>query len=168
MRFPCAYCSHSSLGAASVSSLLVAWTASAPGTARMPREKSNSSPNFLRFVSVAFYDPLQTPEKSEHKSLIKPFSGPYVTSVGGTIKARPELAANISGGGPSVIIGRDDYQNNLVDRYLGKYPDLYEGLFVYARCRYLAFSYFYLCSPEGRGYPRRLRASARLPIYRER
>ena len=91
---------------------------------------------------MAFYDPLQKPEKSEHKSLTKPFSGPFVTSVCGTIKARPELAANLSGGGFSVFTERDDYQNNVVDRYLGKYPDLYEGLFVYPRRRDLAFSYF--------------------------
>ena len=67
------------------------------------------------------------------------FAGPHVTSVGGTRNARPELAANISGGGFSVYYDREDYQNRAVNRYLMRYPGLYEGLFKCVRCPDLAF-----------------------------
>ena len=88
------------------------------------------------------------PEKCLYKSLIRLawFAGPYVTSVGGTIKARPEMAANLSGGGFSVFIESQNYQDTAVNRYLKLYPDLYDGLFECVRCRDLAFSYFVICA----------------------
>ena len=97
-----------------------------------------------------FYDPFQTPEKHEHKSLTRPswFTGPYVTSVGGTIKARPEIAANLSGGGFSTYYDRENYQNAAVTRYFRRpeYDGLHRGLFQWVRCRDLAFSYFVICA----------------------
>ena len=94
---------------------------------------SNSSPNFLRLVRVAFYDPFQTPEKGEYKSLtrLQRFVGPFITSVGGTVKARPQIAASLSGGGFSIHMERDPYQITAVDDYLEEWvPDghRYEGL----------------------------------------
>ena len=74
------------------------------------------------------------------------FAGPHVTSVGGTIKARPEFAANLSGGGFSFYMGRHNFQVNSAYRYLMRYPGLYDGLFEYARCRDLAFSYVVICA----------------------
>ena len=77
------------------------------------------------------------------------FAGPYVTSVGGTARFRPEIAANLSGGGFSRYFGRPRYQRFAVKEYLLKYPDLYEGLFKCALCqlcRDLALSYFVICA----------------------
>ena len=119
---------------------------------------SDSSPNFLQPVRVVFYDPFQTPEKHEHTSLTRPswFTGPYVTSVGGTIKARPEIAANISGGGFSTYFLREVEQYAAVTLYFGLpgYLELYNGLFECVRCRDLAFSYFVvICAATGLAAP---------------
>ena len=92
---------------------------------------------------MAFYDPFQTPEKHECKSLTRPpwFASPYIAGVGGTIKTLPELAANLSGGGFSVYMERENFQNTAAEHYLAQYPALYEDLCECARCLDLAFSY---------------------------
>ena len=120
-----------------------------------------------------FMIPSQTSEKREHKSLTRPpwFTGPYATSVGGTIRARPEIVANISGGGFSIYFNREDYQNAAVTRYLRRpeYLGLYTGVFKCVRCRNLVlFLTLLFVQPSWSSLPRRLRASRRLPIHHER
>ena len=70
------------------------------------------------------------------------FSGPYVTSVGGTTNFRPEIAANLSGGGFSFYFPRPDYQRSVVLEYLRAHIDFYDGLYKYVRYRDLSLSYF--------------------------
>ena len=99
---------------------------------------------------MTFYDYFQAPDKYKYKSLTRPprFSGPYVTSVGGTTKFLPEAAANLSGGGFSWYFDTPEYQRRAVAKYLNRYPDRYDGLFKCARCqahfRDLAFSYLFV------------------------
>ena len=111
---------------------------------------SDSLPNFLQPVRVA-YDPFQTSEKREYKSLtsLPRFVGGYVTSVGGTVKARPELAANLSGGGFSIHMRSELYQETENKDYLkGWAPnnERYESFYMCARYPDLAFSYFVICA----------------------
>ncbi|KAH9967563.1 subtilisin-like protein [Russula dissimulans] len=53
-----------------------------------------------------------------------PSSCPYVTSVGGTIGANPEIAADFSGGGFSNYFPRPDYQNASVSEYLQNFRSI--------------------------------------------
>ena len=113
-------------------------------------EMSDSLPNFLQPVRV-LYDPFQTPERREYKSLTRlpRFVGAYVTSVGGTVKARPELAANLSGGGFSIVMGSESYQEDENEDYLERWAPNnrgYHGFYKCARYRDLAFSYFVICA----------------------
>ena len=55
--------------------------------------------------------------------------GPYVTTVGGTVKVNPEVAANFSGGGFSNYFSRPSYQNGAVSSYLQGIGGLNNGLF---------------------------------------
>ena len=71
------------------------------------------------------------------------FSGPYVTSVGGTRNFRPEMAANLSGGGFSWYFETPDYQLGAVIDYLFLYPEFYDGLYKCARCCDLTHSSSY-------------------------
>ena len=68
------------------------------------------------------------------------FAGPYVTSVGGTTQFRPEIAANLSGGGFSFYFMTPEYQLGVVLDYFQLDPDLYDGLYKCARCRDLTLS----------------------------
>ena len=111
---------------------------------------SDSLPNFLQPVREA-YDSFQTPEKREYKSLTRLpyFVGGYVTSVGGTVKALPELAANLSGGGFSIHIGNEPYQTPAIQSYLAEWDsdrERYQGSYECAHYRDLAFSYFVICA----------------------
>ena len=78
------------------------------------------------------------------------FTGPHVTSVGGTTNFRPEMAANISGGGFSYFFVRPDYQDATVIPYLLKYPEFYPGYYKCVRCqtryRDLTLSCFVTCA----------------------
>ena len=55
--------------------------------------------------------------------------GPYVTTVGGTVKVNPEVAANFSSGGFSNYFSRPSYQNGAVSSYLQGINGLNNGLF---------------------------------------
>jgi hypothetical protein len=86
------------------------------------------------------------------------FSGPWVTSVGGTM-AIPEVAMPLSGGGFSEYFRRPMYQNGAVLTYLQNLGSQYAGLY---KCVPVASSVviqsdlFILCnlySPVGRGVP---------------
>jgi hypothetical protein len=46
------------------------------------------------------------------------FTGPFVTSVGGTTSAKPEIAVTLSGGGFSTHFTRPAYQANVVNDYV--------------------------------------------------
>jgi tripeptidyl-peptidase-1 len=83
------------------------------------------------------------------------FAGPWVTSVGGTTGARPEIAASISGGGFSSYFKRPKYQDRAVSKFLQYFGTEYPGHYECVRCLPLPdlFLLFNLCSPLGRGYP---------------
>jgi tripeptidyl-peptidase-1 len=66
-----------------------------------------------------------------------PASCPWVTSVGGTTGARPEIAASISGGGFSSYFKRPKYQDRAVSKFLQYFGTEYPGHY----------------DPLGRGYP---------------
>ncbi|KAF8264503.1 subtilisin-like protein [Lactarius quietus] len=66
-----------------------------------------------------------------------PSSCPYVTSVGGTFRQDPEVAATISGGGFSNHFPRPVYQNPAVPKFLEQLGNRYNGLY----------------NPAGRGIP---------------
>ncbi|KAF8491624.1 subtilisin-like protein [Russula emetica] len=66
-----------------------------------------------------------------------PASCPFVTTVGGTAKVNPEVAASLSGGGFSNYFSRPSYQNGNVFSYLQGIGSQYSGLF----------------NTTGRGYP---------------
>ena len=77
------------------------------------------------------------------------FAGPYVTSVGGTTLFRPEIAAELSGGGFSFYFERPVYQDGAVLNYLEKFPD--NNIYIKCahcqfRCRDMTFSYFVICA----------------------
>ena len=62
------------------------------------------------------------------------FTGPWVTSVGGTTGAYPEVAAKISGGGFSLYFPRPPYQDLAVPTFLQNIGSQYYGLFKSVRC----------------------------------
>ncbi|KAF8491622.1 subtilisin-like protein [Russula emetica] len=66
-----------------------------------------------------------------------PASCPFVTTVGGTTRVNPEVAANFSGGGFSNYFARPSYQDRAVSSYLQNIGRQYSGLF----------------NTSGRGYP---------------
>ncbi|KAH9053077.1 subtilisin-like protein [Lactarius vividus] len=66
-----------------------------------------------------------------------PATCPYVTSVGGTTKFVPEVAAELSGGGFSNYFGRPPYQNVVVPAFLQRLGSQYNGMY----------------NPGGRGVP---------------
>ncbi|KAH9011974.1 subtilisin-like protein [Lactarius deliciosus] len=66
-----------------------------------------------------------------------PATCPWVTSVGGTTRYNPEVAASLSGGGFSVLFPQPSYQNNAVPPFTLNLGGQYKGLF----------------NPEGRGVP---------------
>ncbi|KAI9450598.1 subtilisin-like protein [Lactarius psammicola] len=66
-----------------------------------------------------------------------PATCPWVTSVGGTIKHEPEVAAQFSGGGFSNHFPRPPYQDEVVATYLRNLGGQYSGLY----------------NPAGRGIP---------------
>ena len=91
------------------------------------------------------------------------FAGPYVTSVGGTTKNDPEIAAKISGGGFSSYFPRPLYQDQLVPLWFLQPGHQYPGRFKCARCRDLnSFLTLYFVQPFGSWLPRYLRASTQL------
>ena len=55
--------------------------------------------------------------------------GPYVTTVGGTVKVNPEVAANFSGGGFSNYFSRPSYQERAVSSYLQNLGPMNHSLF---------------------------------------
>ena len=59
------------------------------------------------------------------------FVGPYVTSVGGTTRQNPEVAATFSGGGFSIYFPRPIYQNPAVPNFLEKLGNQYDGMYKY-------------------------------------
>ncbi|KAF8265083.1 peptidase S8/S53 domain-containing protein [Lactarius quietus] len=58
-----------------------------------------------------------------------PASCPWITTVGGTIGAYPEVGANTSGGGFSNYFERPSYQNSDVSAFLETLGSQYEGLY---------------------------------------
>jgi len=63
------------------------------------------------------------------------FTGPYVTSVGGTQGIDPEVAADLSSGGFSNYFEVPPYQKKAVATYLENLGDKYDGLYKCVRCR---------------------------------
>ena len=59
------------------------------------------------------------------------FAGPYVTSVGGTTRQNPEVAATFSGGGFSIYFPRPIYQDPAVPNFLEKLGNQYDGMYKY-------------------------------------
>ncbi|KAH9035784.1 subtilisin-like protein [Lactarius pseudohatsudake] len=66
-----------------------------------------------------------------------PATCPWVTSVGGTTRILPEVAASLSGGGFSNYFQRPDYQNDDVNAFLRRLGRKYDGMYT----------------PSGRGIP---------------
>ncbi|KAH8980026.1 subtilisin-like protein [Lactarius hatsudake] len=66
-----------------------------------------------------------------------PATCPYVTTVGGTTKSNPEVAAGLSGGGFSNYFERPAYQNVVVPAFLQSLGSQYNGMY----------------NPGGRGIP---------------
>ncbi|KAH9164685.1 subtilisin-like protein [Lactarius sanguifluus] len=66
-----------------------------------------------------------------------PATCPYVTTVGGTTKSVPEVAAELSGGGFSNYFERPPYQNVVVPAFLQSLGSQYDGMY----------------NPGGRGIP---------------
>ena len=66
--------------------------------------------------------------------------GPYVTTVGGTVKVNPEVAANFSGGGFSNYFPRPSYQERAVSSYLQNLGpmnhSLFKCVFIYLFCQW--------------------------------
>jgi tripeptidyl-peptidase-1 len=83
------------------------------------------------------------------------FAGPFVTSVGGTMRHEPEVAVPFSGGGFSLYFKRPMYQNSAVSTFLNHLAKEYAGLYKCVRCRDLTgpMHTLYLCSPMSRGIP---------------
>ena len=73
-----------------------------------------------------------------------------MTSVGGTTNFRPEVAANLSGGGFSFYFPTPAYQLQVVERYVERNHQEYDGLYKYARfpahCRDQAHHYIVICA----------------------
>lgn len=57
--------------------------------------------------------------------------GPFVTTVGGTTRVNPEVAASLSGGGFSNYFSRPSYQSTAVANYLTSIGTKNKGLFKY-------------------------------------
>ena len=67
-------------------------------------------------------------------TVLNALAGPWVTSVGGTTGAYPEVAAKISGGGFSLYFPRPPYQDLAVPTFLQNIGSQYYGLFKSVRC----------------------------------
>ena len=67
-----------------------------------------------------------------------PASCPFVTSVGGTTRANPEIAASFSSGSCSDLFLQPNYHADAVNRYLDGLEGQWAGLF----------------NPQGRDFPR--------------
>ena len=59
------------------------------------------------------------------------FAGPWVTSVGGTTSALPEVTANLSGGGFSDYFARPNYQDIAIPPYFDFLGDRHQGLYKF-------------------------------------
>ena len=70
--------------------------------------------------------------KSAHRIILINFAGPYVTSVGGTIRI-PEVATIYSGGGFSSHFPALDYQKDKANAYIGSLGDKYYGRYACVR-----------------------------------
>lgn len=70
---------------------------------------------------------------TSHSSFRHAFVGPYVTSVGGTMYAGPEVAANGSSGGFSNYFERPSFQSSVVPAYLQILGSEYDGLYKCVR-----------------------------------
>ena len=57
------------------------------------------------------------------------FAGPFVTTVGGTIRTNPEVAVDFSGGGFSNYFAQPSYQSTAVSTFLAGLGDQFQGLF---------------------------------------
>ncbi|KAH9003218.1 subtilisin-like protein [Lactarius hatsudake] len=58
-----------------------------------------------------------------------PASCPWVTTVGGTMRYKPEIASDLSGGGFSEYFKRPDYQDEAVTTFFGNIGNMYQGLY---------------------------------------
>ncbi|KAF8491623.1 subtilisin-like protein [Russula emetica] len=100
-----------------------------------------------------------------------PASCPFVTTVGGTTRVNPEVAANFSGGGFSNYFARPSYQDRAVSSYLQNIGRQYSGLFKYACCfdsGNLSLLTGTIISTSGRGYPDISAQAANFQIVRVR
>ncbi|KAH8990281.1 subtilisin-like protein [Lactarius akahatsu] len=58
-----------------------------------------------------------------------PASCPWVTTVGGTMRYKPEIASDLSGGGFSDYFKRPDYQDEAVTTFFETIGNMYQGLY---------------------------------------
>ena len=58
-------------------------------------------------------------------------TGPFVTTVGGTIRTNPEVAVSFSGGGFSNYFAQPSYQTDAVSAFLTRLGSTNAGLFKY-------------------------------------
>ena len=90
-------------------------------------------------VSSSKHDPSASTSRSIHHY---GFTGPWVTSIGGTTGLNLEAAASISGGGFSSYFLRPEYQEIAVPKFLQDYlGNNYQSRYRCVRYRDLAFSY---------------------------
>lgn len=66
--------------------------------------------------------------------LLNRHAGPYVTGVGGTTCSYPEVAADISQGGFSLIFAPERYQVDAMGPFLRQVRSDYSEFYKYARC----------------------------------
>src|SRR6266702_2586453 len=87
------------------------------------------------FPTSCTYGVLYTGAGTSRSPQSHSFTGPYVTSVGGTEKFYNEEAAELSGGGFSNYFKLPDYQHDVVPTFFQKLGDKYDGLYKCVRCR---------------------------------
>ncbi len=83
------------------------------------------------------------------------FVGPYITSVGGTTKSLPEIAAPLSGGGFSNYFLRPEYQDRDVPDFFKRLGGKYKGLYKCVFCRglFLLCNFVICAALTAAGYP---------------
>lgn len=82
-------------------------------------------PNFPASCKIIFsFLPLhgQSPYRND-------LSGPFVTTVGGTVKVNPEVAVSFSGGGFSNYFAQPSYQTTAVSTFLTGLGTKFSGMF---------------------------------------
>ena len=139
----------------------VAMTVSAEGVSGTFLDMSNYTQASLQAVCVALISPCILHTITDCLLDRRNFTGPLVTSVGGTASGmesnNPEIANRVSGGGFSDIFRLFEFQAPATTTFLGSISNQYSSLYkcVYS-CRLTQPTHSYLrnlCSPVGQGVP---------------